>query len=43
MVPAVVGLSLLLLILSLPVFLVFGVGAGAVATQGLNLPWSTLI
>lgn len=43
MVPVAIGLSLLLLFLSLPVFLVFGIGSGAVATQGLGLPWSTLI
>lgn len=43
MVIAVVGFSLFLLILSVPVFLVFGIGSGAVAILGLNLPWSTLI
>lgn len=43
MVPVVLGLSITLLFLSLPVFLVFGIGSGIVATQGLNLPASTLI
>ena len=43
MVPVVIGLSLFLLFLSLPIFLVFGIGSSAVATQGLDLPWSTLI
>jgi C4-dicarboxylate transporter, DctM subunit len=35
--------SLLLLILSVPVFLVFGIGSSLVAILGLDLPWSTLI
>lgn len=43
MVQTAIGLSLLLLFLSLPVFLVFGIGSSMVATIGLNLPWSTLI
>lgn len=43
MVTAVVFASIVLLLLSLPVFLVFGLGSGAVAILGLNLPWSTLI
>jgi tripartite ATP-independent transporter DctM subunit len=43
MVPVVIGVSLLLLFLSVPIFLVFGIGSSAVATQGLGLPWSTLI
>lgn len=43
MVPVVIGLSLALLFLSLPIFLVFGIGSSAVAIQGLDLPWSTLI
>lgn len=43
MVLVAVGLSLLLLVLSVPVFLVFGLGSGMVALMGLNLPWSTLI
>lgn len=43
MIPAVVIGSIVLLFLSLPVFLVFGIGSGAVAILGLNLPWSTLI
>lgn len=43
MIPAVVVGSIFLLALSLPVFLVFGLGSGAVAILGLNLPWSTMI
>jgi C4-dicarboxylate transporter, DctM subunit len=43
MVQAAIGLSFVLLFLSLPVFLVFGIGSSLVATIGLNLPWSTLI
>lgn len=43
MVPVVISLSLVLLFLSLPVFLVFGIGSSVVATQMLNLPWTTLI
>ena len=36
-------LSLLLLLLAVPIFLVFGIGSSLVATAGLNLPWSTLL
>ncbi|MCL4675903.1 MAG: TRAP transporter large permease subunit, partial [Pararhodobacter sp.] len=43
MVPVAIGLSLILLFLSLPVFLVFGIGSSFVAMEMLNLPWSTLI
>lgn len=43
MVPVAIGLSLLLLFLSLPVFLVFGIGSSFVAIEMLHLPWSTLI
>lgn len=43
MVAVAIGLSLILLFLSVPVFLVFGTGSGLVAILGLNLPWSTLI
>ena len=43
MVVAAIGISLFLLILSVPIFLVFGLGSGMVALWGLNLPWSTLI
>ena len=43
MVQAVVISSLILLFLSLPIFLVFGIGSSLVAILGLNLPWSTLI
>ncbi|MCR9139956.1 MAG: TRAP transporter large permease [Alphaproteobacteria bacterium] len=35
--------SLLLLILSVPIFMVFGLGSAATAIWGMNLPWSTLI
>ncbi len=36
-------LSLLLLVLSVPIFMVFGLGSAATAIWGMNLPWSTLI
>ena len=36
-------LSLILLILGTPIFLVFGLGSSIAAVWGLNLPWSTLI
>lgn len=36
-------LSLLLLFLSVPIFMVFGLGSAATAIWGMNLPWSTLI
>ncbi|MDG2474019.1 MAG: TRAP transporter large permease [Paracoccaceae bacterium] len=36
-------LSLILLILGTPIFLVFGLGSSIAAVGGLNLPWSTLI
>ena len=35
--------SMALLILSVPIFMVFGLGSAAVAIFELNLPWSTLI
>ena len=35
--------STVLLILSVPIFMVFGLGSAAVAIFELNLPWSTLI
>ena len=35
--------SLFLLLLSVPIFLVFGIGSSAAAIIGLGLPWSTLI
>ena len=35
--------SMLLLFLSMPIFLVFGIGSSSAAILGLNLPWSTLI
>ena len=36
-------LSTILLLLSVPIFLVFGIGSSSAAILGLNLPWSTLI
>ena len=36
-------LSLLLLCISVPIFLVFGIGSSIAAIAGLNLPWSVLI
>ena len=36
-------LSVVLLFLSVPIFLVFGLGSSVAAIWGLNLPWSTLI
>ena len=36
-------LSLVLLGLSVPIFMVFGVGSAIAAVWGMNLPWSTLI
>jgi len=38
-----IGISLILLFASVPVFLVFGMGSALVAIFGLDLPWSTLI
>ena len=35
--------SFILLFLSVPIFLVFGLGSSIAAIWGLNLPWSTLI
>lgn len=35
--------SMLLLLLSVPIFMVFGLGSASVAIWGMNLPWSTLI
>lgn len=35
--------SILLLLISVPIFLVFGIGSSAAAILGLGLPWSTLI
>ncbi|NDH41988.1 MAG: TRAP transporter large permease subunit, partial [Gammaproteobacteria bacterium] len=35
--------SILLLLMSVPIFLVFGIGSSAAAILGLGLPWSTLI
>ena len=35
--------SLILLLCSVPIFLVFGIGSSSAAILGLNLPWSTLI
>ena len=36
-------LSLITLIISVPIFLVFGLGSSIAAVGGLNLPWSVLI
>ena len=36
-------LSLVTLIISVPIFLVFGLGSSIAAIGGLNLPWSVLI
>ncbi len=36
-------LSFALLVLSVPIFMVFGLGSATVAIWGMNLPWSTLI
>ena len=38
-----ITLSLGLLILSVPIFMVFGLGSAITAIWGMNLPWSTLI
>ena len=35
--------SLILLLMSVPIFLVFGIGAGIPAVYSLDLPWTTLI
>ena len=35
--------SLIFLILSVPIFMVFGLGSATTAIWGMNLPWSTLI
>ena len=35
--------SMFLLLMSVPIFLVFGIGSSAAAILGLGLPWSTLI
>ena len=37
------SLSLILLIGSVPIFLVFGLGSSVAAISGLNLPWSVLV
>ena len=36
-------LSLIFLCISVPIFLVFGIGSSLAAIVGLNLPWSVLI
>ena len=43
MIAPAVALSLLLLISSVPIFLVFGIGSSLVAIGELNLPWATLL
>ncbi|MYH60154.1 MAG: TRAP transporter large permease [Boseongicola sp. SB0675_bin_26] len=40
---AAILLSMALLVLSVPIFMVFGLGSATVAIWGLKLPWSTLI
>ena len=36
-------ISLITLVISVPIFLVFGLGSSIAAVGGLNLPWSVLI
>ena len=36
-------ISLITLVISVPIFLVFGLGSSLAAIAGLNLPWSVLI
>ena len=36
-------ISLVTLVISVPIFLVFGLGSSLAAIAGLNLPWSVLI
>ena len=36
-------LSIVTLLISVPIFLVFGLGSSIAAIGGLNLPWSVLI
>ncbi len=43
MIASATALSALLLALSVPVFLVFGIGSSLVASVGLGLPWATLM
>lgn len=43
MVPLSILLSALLMIASVPIFLVFGIGSSLVAVGGLGLPWATLL
>lgn len=38
-----IGLSVLLLMMAVPIFLVFGLGSATSAIWGMGLPWSTLI
>ncbi|MEX3010445.1 TRAP transporter large permease [Hoeflea sp. TYP-13] len=38
-----VFISVVLLIMSVPIFMVFGLGSSTTAIWGMNLPWSTLI
>ena len=40
---AILFFSLLLLLFSVPIFMVFGLGSAGTAIWGMNLPWSTLI
>ena len=43
MIPIALAFSTFLLILSVPIFLVFGVGSALIASTDLNLPWATLL
>ena len=43
MIGAAIALSVVLLLLSVPVFLVLGIGGSLVASVGLGLPWTTLL
>lgn len=43
MIPLSILLSALLMIASVPIFLVFGIGSSLVAVGGLGLPWATLL
>lgn len=40
---AAIALSVVLLLFSIPIFMVFALGSATTAIWGMNLPWSTLI
>jgi C4-dicarboxylate transporter DctM subunit len=42
-IPLAIIVTIVLLLLAVPIFLVFGIGSAMVAILGLHLPWSTLI